>query len=164
MRAGFLDSGLEPFDLGERLLVQHGYLVEQVLVRYGLGYLAQRQPVNVRLLSHQVELAQVAKQQQPGFGLVAEQFRALVPDAGNYVMHRAGVRGLREIAAEPLGDVTHRFGVLVTLRGECVAHVVDVVFGGLPFGSGAVFGGECGFGVVELAEQQADLVHGDAPV
>ena len=36
------------------------------------------------------------------------------------------------------------------------------MFGGLPFGDGAVFGGEMGFGVVELAEQQADLV-ADAP-
>ena len=46
---------------------------------------------------------------------MAEQFRGLVPDAGHYVMHWAGVTGPREVFAESLGDVTHCFGVLVAL-------------------------------------------------
>src|SRR2546423_15289812 len=53
--------------------------------------------------------------------------------------------------------------MLVALRGKGVAQVVEVVFGGLPFGDGAVFGGEVSFGIVKLGEQQARLVHVDAP-
>jgi hypothetical protein len=57
----------------------YGYLVEQVVVGHGVGYLTEDEPSGVRLFCHQMELGQVAKSGSrfSASGYAAERLRRM---------------------------------------------------------------------------------------
>jgi hypothetical protein len=65
---GFLQPGLEPFDLGEGLLVEDGHLVEEVLIAYGLGHLGEQNPVDVDRLGMRYSCRRSRSRSRPDSG------------------------------------------------------------------------------------------------
>src|SRR5205814_2101474 len=152
------DPGTEPFAAGFCLLAAGFGYREQLGVADGLRCLHEDHPGDLCLLRSEVEVPQVAEQEQSRLFGSAGEFGAFLAqggeDAGRFCDLVLVQRGA--VLAGKRDELLHMAGALL---GECVAEVVEVMLGCVPLPHAAKLGGELGLGVPDVFDCLAQF-HG----
>src|SRR5215207_1529582 len=152
LSGGFFDLGLDPLELVPGLLVAGLEQLGQLAVPGRHGGLADHPPVDLRLGGQQVELAEIAQQQQAGMLGPAQQLGVLAPHCPHEALPQLWGVDVAELAPVALGERPQPLGMGLALGGQQVAHVVDVVLNGVPVGDAAVLVGQVLLRLMQLGD------------